>query len=78
MPARRRTTTEWYYAFEATPVDQGKLRLILAGVAPFALAALVPKPRANLTGFHGVFAPNSKHRIQVTPGNRAKYPVGVF
>ncbi len=36
-----------YYAFDATPVDQGKLRLILAGVAPFALAALVPKPRAK-------------------------------
>lgn len=26
------------------------------------LAALVPKPRVNLTRFHGVFAPNSKHR----------------
>jgi hypothetical protein len=24
------------------------------------LAALVPKPRVNLTGFHRVFAPNSK------------------
>ena len=27
------------------------------------LAALVPKPRVNLTRFHGVFAPNSKHRL---------------
>ncbi|NKC12175.1 MAG: hypothetical protein GKR94_08215 [Gammaproteobacteria bacterium] len=26
------------------------------------LAALVPKPRVNLTRFQGVFAPNSKHR----------------
>ena len=26
------------------------------------LAALVPKPRVNLTRFHGVFAPNSKYR----------------
>jgi len=26
------------------------------------LAALVPRPRVNLTRFHGVFAPNSKHR----------------
>ncbi len=36
------------------------------------LAALVPKPRVNLTRFHGVFAPNSKHRVQVTPANRGK------
>jgi hypothetical protein len=25
----------------------------------------VPKPRVNLTRFHGVFAPNSKHRVSV-------------
>ncbi|MBT6826029.1 MAG: hypothetical protein HOA60_07780 [Rhodospirillales bacterium] len=31
------------------------------------LVALAPKPRANLTRFHGVLAPNSKHRINVTP-----------
>jgi hypothetical protein len=36
------------------------------------LAALIPKPRANLTRFHGVFVgvphqPNSKHRALVTP-----------
>jgi hypothetical protein len=30
------------------------------------LVALVPKPRVNLTRFHGVFAPNSKYRAQVT------------
>jgi hypothetical protein len=36
------------------------------------LAALVPKPRVNLTRFHGVFAPNSKHRVQVTPARRGK------
>ena len=36
------------------------------------LAALVPRPRVNLTRFHGVFAPNSKHRIQVTPAKRGK------
>jgi hypothetical protein len=36
------------------------------------LAALVPKPRANLTRFHGVFAPNSKHRALVTPSKRGK------
>lgn len=36
------------------------------------LAALVPKPKVNLTRFHGVFAPNSKLRIQVTPAKRGK------
>ena len=36
------------------------------------LVALVPKPRVNLTRFHGVFAPNSAHRAQVTPAKRGK------
>ena len=36
------------------------------------LAALVPKPRVNLTRFHGVFAPNSKHRALVMPVKRGK------
>jgi hypothetical protein len=36
------------------------------------LAALVPQPRVNLIRYHGVFAPNSKHRALVTPGKRGK------
>jgi len=41
------------------------------------LAALVPKPRVNLTRFHGVFAgtpdrANSRFRSEVTPGRRGK------
>jgi len=36
------------------------------------LAALVPKPRANPTRYHGVLAPNNKHRIHVTPARRDK------
>ena len=36
------------------------------------LAALVPKPRVNLIRFHGVFAPNSKYRVEVTPAKRGK------
>jgi hypothetical protein len=36
------------------------------------LAALVPKPRVNLTRFHGVFAPNSRHRVTITPSLRNK------
>src|SRR5262245_58099966 len=34
------------------------------------LAALVPPPRAHLTRYHGVFAPNSKLRAAVTPACR--------
>ena len=41
------------------------------------LAALVPKPRVNLTRFHGVFArgglpSNSKFRVRVTPAKRGR------
>lgn len=36
------------------------------------LVSLIPKPRVNLTRFHGVFAPNSKHRAQVIPARRNK------
>ena len=31
------------------------------------LAALVPRPRAHLTRYHGVFAPNFKHRHRIIP-----------
>jgi len=31
------------------------------------LAALVPRPRLSLTRFHGVFAPNFKHRKRIVP-----------
>jgi hypothetical protein len=43
-----------------------------AGAAIARLAALVPKPRVNLTRFHGVFAPNSKYRARVTPAKRGR------
>ena len=36
------------------------------------LAAPVPSPRVNLTRFQGVLAPNSPHRIPVTPAKRGK------
>jgi hypothetical protein len=35
------------------------------------LAALVPKPRAHLTRYHGVFAPASPDRARVVPRTRA-------
>jgi hypothetical protein len=40
------------------------------------LAALVPKPRANLTRYHGVFAPNSAQRARVTRAGRGKGATG--
>ncbi len=43
-----------------------------AGAALSRLVSLIPKPRVNLTRFHGVFAPNSKHRVHITPANRGK------
>jgi len=36
------------------------------------LAALLPKPRVNLTRFHAVLAPNSKHPAFPTTAKRGK------
>jgi hypothetical protein len=36
------------------------------------LAALVPKPRVNLTRYHGVLAPNHSWRGWITPARRGK------
>lgn len=40
------------------------------------LAALIPRPGINLTRYHGIFAPNSRLRAQVTPARRGKRPTG--
>ncbi len=51
-----------------TPYRDGTTHVIFEPLDFIArLVALVPKPRVNLTRFHGVFAPNSAHRAQVTP-----------
>lgn len=56
-----------------TPYRDGTTHVVFEPLDFIArLAALVPKPRVNLTRFHGVFAPNSKHRAQVTPAKRGK------
>ena len=56
-----------------TPYRNGTTHVVFEPVDFIArLAALVPKPRVNLTRFHGVFASNSKHRIQVTLAKRGK------
>jgi len=33
------------------------------------LAALVPRPRGNLVRYHGILAPNAKHRRAVVPNS---------
>ncbi len=57
-----------------TPYRDGTTHVIFEPLDFIArLAALVPKPRVNLTRFHGVFAPNSKHRAAVTrKGNKTR------
>ncbi len=56
-----------------TPYRDGTTHVIFEPLDFIArLAALVPKPRVNLTRFHGVFAPNSKYRARVTPAKRGR------
>ena len=56
-----------------TPYQDGTTHVIFEPLDFIArLAALVPKPRVNLTRYHGVFAPNSSHRAWVTPCGRGK------
>lgn len=56
-----------------TPYRDGTTHVIFEPLDFVArLAALVPKPRVNLTRSHGVFALNSKHRASVTPAKRGK------
>ncbi len=56
-----------------TPWRNGTTHVIFEPLDFIArLVALVPKPRVNLTRFHGVFAPNSKYRALVTPAKRGR------
>ena len=56
-----------------TPYRDGTTHVIFDPLDFIArLAALVPRPRVNLTRYHGVFAPNSTHRSQVTPAKRGR------
>jgi len=56
-----------------TPYRDGTTHVLFEPLDFIArLAALVPKPRVNLTRFHGVFAPNSKLRAQITPAQRGR------
>ena len=42
------------------------------------LAALVPRPRVNLTRYNGVFAPNSRYRARVTPAKQDEAEVPLW
>jgi hypothetical protein len=56
-----------------TPYSDGTTHVIFEPLDFISrLAALVPKPRVNLTRYHGVFAPNSQHRARVTPARRGR------
>jgi len=56
-----------------TPYRDGTTHVIFEPLDFMArLAALVPRPRVNLTRYHGVFAPNSPWRGAITPGRRGK------
>lgn len=67
-------TRQGYVRYQLkTPYRDGTTHIILEPLDFIArLAALVPKPRVNLIRFHGVFAPNSRLRQQVTPARRGK------
>ena len=56
-----------------TPYRDGTTHVIFEPLDFIArLVALVPEPRVNLTRFHGVLAPNSRHRALVTPAKRSR------
>jgi len=60
-----------------TPYSDGTTHVLFEPLDFIArLAALVPKPRVNLTRYHGVFAPNSAHRARVTKARRGKGATG--
>ena len=54
-----------------TPYRDGTTHVILEPEDFIArLVALVPKPRAHLTRYHGVFAPASRDRARIVSGTR--------
>lgn len=56
-----------------TPYKNGTTHVVFEPLDFIArLVALVPKPRVHLTRFHGVFAPNSRYRAQVTSETKIK------
>ncbi|MCP4471956.1 MAG: hypothetical protein GY815_14960 [Gammaproteobacteria bacterium] len=60
--------------YRVLPVCRGGTRRVAFEPLDFVakLAALVPKPRVNLTRLHGVFAATSRFRSEVTPARRGR------
>jgi hypothetical protein len=65
-----------------TPYDDGTAHVVLSPMEFMGrLAALVPKPRVNLTRFHGVFSPNSKlrqHVVRMKPAREQSQEGALF
>ena len=65
-----------YSRYKRCPAVMNRSATTAGNIAGFSLharlAALVPRPRVNLTRYHGVFAPNSKYRALITPAKRGK------
>jgi len=60
-----------------TPYRDGTTHVVFQPLHFIArLAALVPRPRVNLTRFHGLFAPNNSYRAQITPAGRGRQGKG--
>ena len=56
------------------PFRDGSTHIVLDPLDFIArLAALVSRPRLNLSRFHGVFAPNCKHRESVVPKRKPRH-----
>jgi hypothetical protein len=56
-----------------TPYRDGTTHVVFEPLDFIArLAALVPRPRVHLTRYHGVFAPHSGWRAQITPAGRGR------
>jgi hypothetical protein len=54
-----------------TPWSDGTTHLLLSPEELIEkVAALVPPPRLNLVGYHGVLAPNAADRGQIVPGSK--------
>ena len=57
------------------PLREGTIQVMLDRLDFIArLAALVPRPRLNLTRLHGAFAPNCKHRERIVPRREPDQP----
>lgn len=64
------------YRYRTKRTVRGRDELVLTGKELVKkLAVLVPPPQVHLGRFHGVFAPNAKHRAQVVPGGTGE-PTG--